>query len=41
MIAGLEIWGGTKEVSVNLLVAMGLNIQVIIKYLIGNDSNIR
>ena len=37
MIAGLEIWGGTKEVSVNLLVAMGLNIQVIIKYLIGNN----
>ena len=37
MITGLEIWGETKEVSVNLLVAMGLNIQLIIKYLIGND----
>ena len=37
MIAGLESWGETKEVSVNLLVAMGLNIQVIIKYLIRND----
>ena len=37
MIAGLEIWGGTKEVSVNLLVVMGLNIQVIIKYLIVNN----
>ena len=37
MVAGLEIWCGTKEVSVNLLVAMGLNIQVIIKYLIVNN----
>ena len=37
MVAGLEIWGGTKEVSVNLLVAMVLNIQVIIKYLIVNN----
>ena len=37
MIAGLEIWRGTKKVSVNLLVAVGLNIQVIIKYLIVNN----
>ena len=41
MIAGLEIWRGTKKVSVNLLVAVGLNIQVIIKYLFGNNENIR
>ena len=37
MIAGLESWGEIKEVSVNLLVAMGLNIQVIIKCLIVNN----
>ena len=37
MIAGLESWGEIKGVSVNLLVAMGLNIQVIIKYLIVNN----
>ena len=37
MIAELEIWSGTKKVSVNLLVTMVLNIQVIIKYLIVNN----
>ena len=41
MIAGLEIWRGTRKVSVNLLVAVGLNIQVTIKYLFGNNENIR
>ena len=37
MIAGLESWSEIKEISGNLLVAMGLNIQVIIKYLIVNN----
>ena len=35
IIAGRESWGEIKEISGNLLVARGSNIQVIIKYLVG------